>query len=65
MICKKCGAQLNENAQFCTKCGCKIKIKKTNYKEENNSAKKKGDIFITGFDCCLNINFGMYFIVLG
>ena len=41
MICKKCGAQLNENAQFCTKCGCKIKIKKTNYKEENNSAKKK------------------------
>ncbi len=24
MYCKKCGAEINENEQFCSKCGCKI-----------------------------------------
>jgi len=23
-FCNQCGAQLNDNAQFCGKCGCKV-----------------------------------------
>ena len=28
MICKQCGNQLDDNAKFCTRCGCRVELER-------------------------------------
>ncbi len=59
MFCEKCGNEIKENAQFCSKCDEKIKT--TIDKEVSTKSKK----FLKGFNSKLALIFGILLIFIG
>ncbi len=52
-ICPKCGADMNENAKFCSKCGAKYEVKD----EASNKCQKCGRLLDEQMLFCPNCGF--------
>lgn len=64
MICPKCGCQLNEDAQFCINCGCRITPKAAPAAKKSNSNGLIAIIIVVAILLLAGLGAGYYFLVM-
>lgn len=64
MICPKCGCQLNDDAQFCINCGCRITPKAASAPKKNNSNGLIAVIIVVAILLLAGLGAVYYFLVM-
>ena len=64
MICPKCGCQLNDDAQFCINCGCRITPKPAPAAKKSNSNGLIALIIVVAILLLAGLGAGYYFLIM-